>query len=833
VGFSSGSATTKTFNVGRNAEVSTTGENGYSVLAVNDGNLYFDHKMITNGHAYYRFGSGASSGAASTWMQLDAASGLTTMPFSLSVNGSTTLGDATTDTTTNNGSLTISGPTTDSLIVKSADATTDIYITKATSPANQAYIRYDDTAQTLALNVGAATDGDCTLNAAGTLNCSNLQVGGTSVVLGGGNGATNKISKWTSTTTQGQSSITDDGTNVTTTESAFVGLDTGTGTQLINIGRNAELATTAQNGVAILALSDGNIYVDHKTITAGTINYRAGAGAETGGARNWLTVTPSTGAAAFAAAVTEAGSPVISGTVSANVLLKGSSGNAADSSITDNGSSVFTAESVYAGLDTGTGTKILNAGRDTSLTTNAQNGWAVNANTDGNIYVDSKVITGGSLLYRYGVGAQNGGTTQWLVVSPGSSLATFIPSVTVNGNLVGGDASTDTFTANGPVTLNALGGTVGIGMAAPTSIVKVDATSTTGGMRVTVPSNADGYIFGTSSKQWSWYPSGTDARLFEYNGLAGGAGNDRITIAAGGATTFSSSVTVTGGATFNSTIAANGTSGTEGQVLTIASGVPKWQAGATSSGWTGLHTEWIEEFITIPVTTAGTMLAQGILHWNGGTCSIANSGDATHPGVEVITANSTGGTCNFSRDNGTTSGSVVQFASGSTWTAEMAYRLPSLATGSTHVFNTIFGFAYDNSVQDQPHGCYFAYDDQNGLTGAVGAVNAAKWECWCASSSTRTKYPMDGTTVSDNSFTTVNAPVAINTWYHLKLVVTGTTKAEFFVDGTKRCEIATNIPTAFILQPMWRVSNGSATGASDHWIDWMRFAFDTTAARGT
>ncbi len=41
--------------------------------------------------------------------------------------------------------------------------------------------------------------------------------------------------------------------------------------------------------------SNGNLYFDYKTITGGTINFRSGAGAEAGSARNWMTVNPTTG----------------------------------------------------------------------------------------------------------------------------------------------------------------------------------------------------------------------------------------------------------------------------------------------------------------------------------------------------------------------------------------------------------------------------------------------------------------------------------------------------------------------------------------------------------
>lgn len=48
-------------------------------------------------------------------------------------------------------------------------------------------------------------------------------------------------------------------------------------------------------GVGIDPSGNGNVYIDTKTATSGTVNFRCGAGAEYGYARTWLSVNASTG----------------------------------------------------------------------------------------------------------------------------------------------------------------------------------------------------------------------------------------------------------------------------------------------------------------------------------------------------------------------------------------------------------------------------------------------------------------------------------------------------------------------------------------------------------
>jgi hypothetical protein len=152
---------------------------------------------------------------------------------------------------------------------------------------------------------------------------------------------------------------------------------------------------------------------------------------------------------AVTGAITEGGTAVLSGAITANVIPKGSGGNLADSSITDNGSSVFTVENVFAGLDTGSGAKVFNVGRDTTLSTNAQNGYSVTTYSDGNNYVDTKTITSGHTFFRLGSGAQTGAATTWLDLNHVGPVLTFTGNTTFNDNVTLGNASGDAHTVNG------------------------------------------------------------------------------------------------------------------------------------------------------------------------------------------------------------------------------------------------------------------------------------------------------------------------------------------------------------------------------------------------
>ncbi len=63
----------------------------------------------------------------------------------------------------------------------------------------------------------------------------------------------------------------------------------------LGVGYNTDAVTNTQMGISFYAYSDGNLYNDYKTFTAGYIRFRCGSGAEAGSARTWMTVDPANG----------------------------------------------------------------------------------------------------------------------------------------------------------------------------------------------------------------------------------------------------------------------------------------------------------------------------------------------------------------------------------------------------------------------------------------------------------------------------------------------------------------------------------------------------------
>jgi hypothetical protein len=369
------------------------------------------------------------------------------------------------------------------------------------------------------------------------------------------------------------------------------------------------------------------------------------------------------------------------------------------------------------------------------------------------------------------------------------------------------------------------------------------ASSTTAADRLSLPDAVDSwplqqygtavFVYDGTANRWrlaSWsndvHPKVTVTSSFT-------AGNTAtMTIGSNGFTT-------SGPIVLNSTLTANGTSGATGQVLTIVGGSPKWSNVGTSLT-NGTHTEWFDDYIQgsgTPMSTVGIPMQGAWEFGSGGTCT--QTWTASTPplhGILRLQPNTTGGVC-FAGAEGA-SHEMITTASNTVWTFELGVDFNELADNvSGRDYTAIFGIAETPTVLDQSNGCYFAYDDRNHLTGAIGSLNAAKWECWCANGGTRTKYVMDGTTVSDGSFTTVNSTIALKVQDHLKLVYTSTTGssplAEFYINGTKRCQINTNTPaSASVLGPIFRSVNSSATSSTSYLeLDWSKLIVDSSTSR--
>ena len=245
-------------------------------------------------------------------------------------------------------------------------------------------------------------------------------------------------------------------------------------------------------------------------------------------------------------------------------------------------------------------------------------------------------------------------------------------------------------------------------------------------------------------------------------------------------------MTTIGTGTFGSNISA----GNDADDLTTFSNGPRGV-----NKYEGKHYEWNEEWLQV-----GTLLNNNVAVGAIYTYSISGSGAGATSNASRVNAigvaNLVTGTTSTGNVLLTTDPSALWIGDG-TFTFETTIWHEDVSTVDTEEFYSLHGF-FDTNGADQVDGCYFAYDNgQNATapgTGNRGASGVDKWQCWCSSNSVRTAYLMDGTIVSQGSFTTVNTPLTQDVWQRLKIVVTGTTSAEFYVDGTKRCHINTNIP---------------------------------------
>ena len=241
-----------------------------------------------------------------------------------------------------------------------------------------------------------------------------------------------------------------------------------------------------------------------------------------------------------------------------------------------------------------------------------------------------------------------------------------------------------------------------------------------------------------------------------------------------------------GAATFN----ANITAGNDADDLTTFSNGPRGV-----NKYEGKHFEWSEEWLNV-ADLSGSGSPRSFLTgtWSGagtGPTAVVTTG---RPGVMAQPT----GTSGTGYNAWITDRNALTFDDGS-YTFSATVAPDTLAAVGSVEYGYVIGFFDTFNVLNQVDGCYFLYDKGNLATapgtGNRGASGVDKWECWCSQSSTRTAYSMDGTIVSDGSFTTVNAPLVAATYQRLEIRMTGNTLAEFYVNGVKSCQISTNLPT--------------------------------------
>ena len=82
-------------------------------------------------------------------------------------------------------------------------------------------------------------------------------------------------------------------------------------------------------------------------------------------------------------------------------------------------------------------------GDDTSQATNVQNGFKVNASSNGSLFIDHKTISGGAVNFRTGEGAETGNVHTFMQVDPTDGDVTFPTNVNVGGDLTANSATLD------------------------------------------------------------------------------------------------------------------------------------------------------------------------------------------------------------------------------------------------------------------------------------------------------------------------------------------------------------------------------------------------------
>ncbi len=371
------------------------------------------------------------------------------------------------------------------------------------------------------------------------------------------------------------------------------------------------------------------------------------------------------------------------------------------------------------------------------------------------------------------------------------------------------------------------------------------AGSGSAGSPLTATLTVSSPVSGTGSSGSPLTSSGDISAVTAGSGLSGGASSGAATVAVGAGSGILAAGAVTAvnlgaGLTFSSgAIIPNLTGGTctAGQVVTAvsAAGVATCSY-VTPNNYAGTHLEWWDEFVNFTCATTQTC-GVFLTSVNGAGAAIPtdDAGTTTRPGLLSPTL----GTTTTGRVSLHTANSFLYFGSYASSLFEATLGVTTLST-SAEEYAVLVGFHDRGQTANvnAANGCYFVYDRGNVATNNNNTTNLDKWECACSNASSRTFFVMDGTVVSDGSFTTVNAPVAALTlpdtnMYTLRVVVTSNTLAEFFVNGVKSCQITTNIPSVNTRRAGWgfHFLKSAGTTARTFSIDRYRAAIDFTTAR--
>jgi hypothetical protein len=180
----------------------------------------------------------------------------------------------------------------------------------------------------------------------------------------------------------------------------------------------------------------------------------------------------------------------------------------------------------------------------------------------------------------------------------------------------------------------------------------------------------------------------------------------------------------------------------------------------------------------------------------GAACGTADQASVSgRPGMQRLTA----GTTTTGRSLLSTSIASITPTDG-TYVNHVIWKIPTLSS-ATDGFAFQTGFNSSASAILPPSGCTLTYDERNVL-GANGS-NTHKLVASCCKATVCQHKLLDGSTVCDGSFTSVDTTVAADTWIETEVRM-GPSAVEFWADTgsglTKRCQITTaaDIPTAAV-----------------------------------
>lgn len=290
-----------------------------------------------------------------------------------------------------------------------------------------------------------------------------------------------------------------------------------------------------------------------------------------------------------------------------------------------------------------------------------------------------------------------------------------------------------------------------------------------------------------------------------------------------------------GSACFSSTHPATSVACATGESQVYDTTLAVWQCRLNiGNDYRSTHQEYSHDFIN---TTTTDWLGTGTS--GAGATAVGAGSTTTRPGIAVLQTGTT--TTGLARWNG---GSAIMFDlnSYSSLMFEIVGGWPILSTAGEE-YADVIGFGDTVSAVNQVNGCFFLEDRLPVATApGTGTVTAGSTnlQCRCCSGSTCTGYTMDGAITSQEGFTTVATPIAALTLpstniYRMRVVITGTTRAEFYVDSgsglTKRCDINTNLPTASRIDHVFNIVKSAGTTSRDFDVDWAHLALDQTTAR--